>query len=212
MARGRPKDPEQQEKVRAALLNAMRELLGHKSYRSISIREIAEQAGTYSAMISYYFESKEGLVKALLLRTASERQTKLAAIAQEVVANPEQSIDVLVNRVLTLLLKEPWLFRLFQDELMNNNEALRSFFLEHFAQVVISGLRNLFQLLQQNQIIRQDINLQFLVPTFMGLISFPIMALPLLEEAAGIDLETIGSAQWQSHISQFLTSHLVPSK
>lgn len=161
MARGRPKDPEQQEKVQTALLNAMRELLGKKSYKSISIREIAEQADTYSAMISYYFESKDGLVKALLLRTAAERKVKLAAIAQEVVAEPEQSIDVLVNRVLTLLLKEPWLFRLFQDELMNNNPELRAFFLENFAQVVISGLRNLFEMLQQQQIIRQDINLSF---------------------------------------------------
>ena len=140
MARGRPKDPEQQEKVQTALLNAMRELLGKKSYKSISIREIAEQADTYSAMISYYFESKDGLVKALLLRTAAERKVKLAAIAQEVVAEPEQSIDVLVNRVLTLLLKAPWLFRLFQDELKNNNPELRAFFLENFALVVIRAI------------------------------------------------------------------------
>jgi AcrR family transcriptional regulator len=211
MARGRPIDPEQQEKMRMALLDVMRELLSKKTYKSISIREVAELAGTYSAMISYYFENKEGLVKALVLRTAAERKIVLASIAQEVVSAEKEHIPILVNRVLTTLLKEPWLFRLLQDDLMMNNEAFRQFFLDNFVLVVVTGLQNLFTLLQQNQIIRPDVNIKFMVPTFMSLISFPIMSQPVLKDALGIDTETLRSPEWQDHISQFLTSHLTPN-
>ena len=46
----------------------------------------------------------------------------------------------------------------------------------------------------------------------MGLISFPIMALPLLEEAAGLDMKTLESKEWQAHVSQFLKANLALPK
>ncbi|WP_315982105.1 helix-turn-helix domain-containing protein [Aliamphritea spongicola] len=57
--RGRPTDPALQEKRREDLLDAAFELLRHKSYRSITIRELASQANTQSAMIKYYFNDKQ---------------------------------------------------------------------------------------------------------------------------------------------------------
>ena len=210
MTRGRPQDPEQQEKVQAALINAMRDLLCTKTYKSISIREVAKEAGTYSAMISYYFESKEGLLKALILRTAQERQSVLAQIGKEVLSEPDTCIQAMVAKVLRLLLKEPWLFRLIQDELMAANESFKQFFLQQFVQVVVTGLHRVFSQMQQQNIIRDDVNLDFLVPTFMSVIGFPIIALPLLQEATGLDAEVIRSEQWQQHISDFLMSHLTP--
>lgn len=208
MARGRPQDPEQQEKTKSALMDVMKELLSQKAYKSISIREIAEQAGTYSAMISYYFENKEGLVRALILRTAAERQTILASVAQEVVSAEKDHLSILVNRILTTVLTEQWLFRLLQDDVMNSNEAFKQFFIEHFISVVVNGLQQLFTLLQQNKIIRSDVNIKFMVPTFMGLISFPIMFQPIVKDVMEIDIETLKSSQWQEHLSQFLSSHL----
>lgn len=208
MARGRPQDPEQQEKMKTALLDVMRELLSEKTYKSISIREIAEQAGTYSAMISYYFESKEGLVRALVLRTATERKAILANVAQEVIAVKEDHLKILVSRILTTLLREPWLFRLLQDDLMTSNESFKKFFLDNFISVVVSGIQQLLTLLQKNKIIRSDVNIKFMVPTLMGLISFPIMAQPIVKDALGLDMDTLRSEEWQEHISQVLTSHL----
>ena len=208
MARGRPQDPEQQEKMKLALMDVMKELLSHKTYKSISIREIAEQAGTYSAMISYYFENKEGLVRALVLRTATERRAILATVAQEVVSAEKDHLSILVNRILNTLLKEPWLFRLLQDDLMTSNESFKQFFLDNFISVVVSGIQQLLTLLQQNKIIRADVNIKFMVPTLMGLISFPILAQPIVKDALGLDLEVLKSKEWQEHISQVLTSHL----
>ena len=102
------------------------------------------------------------------------------------------------------------MFRLFQDELMLVNHEFRNFFSKNFAQVVISELYGLFAQLQQKKIIRDDLELKYLVPSFMSLISFPIMARPVLGQAIGIDTETLESSGWQEHTSQLLISHLKP--
>jgi AcrR family transcriptional regulator len=49
--------------ARARLVSAATELFVAKGYRGVSIREIADRAGSNSALISYYFSDKEGLFK-----------------------------------------------------------------------------------------------------------------------------------------------------
>lgn len=64
--RGRPVNAITQQQRKHGLMNTAFELLKEKSYRSITIWEIAAKANMQSAMISYYFGDKEGLFIALL--------------------------------------------------------------------------------------------------------------------------------------------------
>jgi len=202
MARGRPKDPELQEKTRSALLEAARVLLYQKSYSTISIRELAAEAGTQSGMISYYFGNKKGLISELLKRTAAERKKKLADISTEVMANRDQAFEILVDKIIDLLLGEPWLFRLFHDEVTFNDSEIKPVLLAEFSDLSKSGLVSLFALLQQEGEIRKDINLNYLVASFMSLIAFPIMNQPMLEGSMGIDPNVVESRQWKRHVSE----------
>ncbi|RYD90762.1 MAG: TetR/AcrR family transcriptional regulator, partial [Sphingobacteriales bacterium] len=47
------------------IMRTAESLFAQKGYDGASVRDIAEAAGVNSAMISYYFGSKEGLIKAL---------------------------------------------------------------------------------------------------------------------------------------------------
>ena len=201
MSKGRPVDPKQQEKMQRALLDALRELLAVKSFKSITIREIASNAGTQSAMISYYFGNKTGLLKALLSSTAREREALLQEMFALVLKDPHNAFDILVNHAIPVLLRDPWLFRLFQEEVILGDSELKQFILEQFPQIAAGVIGKLLRHLQQQGFVHKDINIQFSVASIMGAVGFPIMSQPLLKEAAGIDLETIASDEWKQHLS-----------
>lgn len=60
MAAKRPKDP------RERILRAAVSLFAQKGFSAVGVREIARAAGVNSAMISYYFEGKTGILKDIL--------------------------------------------------------------------------------------------------------------------------------------------------
>lgn len=204
MSRGRPKDPKLQEKTRTALMDAARILLTEKSYSAISIRELAALAETQSGMISYYFGNKKGLIEALLKRAAEQRQKEIISIATEVMDKKEEAFDILVDRLIDLLLKDPWIFKLFQDEATVHDSEIGPIILREFSNVSSGGLERIFTQFQHEGLIHRDINIRYFVATFISLIGFPIMTQPLLRESTGIDLATVASAEWKRHISNFV--------
>jgi len=56
---------------RERLIEAATELFVKKGFRGVSIREVAEQASTNSALIAYYFGDKEGLFKEVFKNVAA---------------------------------------------------------------------------------------------------------------------------------------------
>ena len=64
---------------RARLVGAATELFVKKGYRGVSIREIADQAESNSALISYYFGDKEGLFKEVFKAVAAPLNKKRMA-------------------------------------------------------------------------------------------------------------------------------------
>lgn len=204
MARGRKQDPLQQERTRTALLDAACHLLETKSYQTISIREIASEAGTQSRMISYYFKNKQGLFEAVIQRTAKKRHEHIAKIGIEIMQNPNNTFDILTDRLITLLLSEPWLLKLFHDEVTNENSTIRNIIIREFSTLSSVGLVNLFTKLQDEGLIRKDMNITFFVVSFMSLIGFPIMSQPLFKNSLGVDLDIVATAEWKQHISELL--------
>lgn len=65
--------------ARAALIGAARQKFVAKPYDKVSIRELAQLANVNSAMIKYYFQSKEGLYKAMILEVTGQVMTNIKA-------------------------------------------------------------------------------------------------------------------------------------
>ncbi|MEQ9811140.1 MAG: TetR family transcriptional regulator, partial [Azospirillaceae bacterium] len=51
--------------TRDAILEAAEALFSEHGFKAVTIREIARRAGANVASISYYFQSKEGLLRAI---------------------------------------------------------------------------------------------------------------------------------------------------
>ncbi len=67
------------------ILNSMQKLMQKKDTQSISVSEIAKEAGIGKGSIYYYFKSKEDIVDAVIERSYSDAIQK----AKELVQNPE---------------------------------------------------------------------------------------------------------------------------
>lgn len=209
MARGRPQDPAKQQLSKQALRQAARDLLQQKPYRSISIRELAQQAGMQSAMVSYYFGSKEGLFISLLEESGEHRQKVFQRVAAEILQQPNQALALLVNNMIDLITSEPWLVRLLQDEILTQQSELRSAFLEAVPKRLSRGLLELLETLIQHNILRPDLNPHFAAASLMSNLMFPLLAEPVMSETINVNRDVIRSDAWKQHVTQVLSQGLM---
>ena len=210
MSRGRPRDPARQQASKQALRLAAQQLLEQKPYRSISIRELAQQAGTQSAMVSYYFGSKEGLFLDLLQHSGEQRQQRLQQLGLRIQAQPDQAIGLLVDNLVEMMASEPWLVRLLQDEVLSQQSALRNGFMQAIPDRLKQGLLALFQQLIRQGVLRADLNPGYMVASLMSLVVFPLLAEPVMSQVLNIDRNTIVSDEWKHHLTLVLTQGLAP--
>jgi len=207
--RGRPQNPEQQEQTRQALKQAAKELLYERSYRSITLRTLAERAGTQSAMVSYYFGSKEDLFAELLNDAGEERAAVLESLAEVILAKPEQALDLIVEGLVSLMTADLWMFRLLQDEILTQESRLREDMIR-VGPVRLGGtLIQLLTKLQQVGILKNDLNPQFSAITILSNIMAPIILQPMIKDAFQLDIERIRSPEWKSHLKRILNDSLL---
>jgi len=100
--------------ARDRLLEAAIALLSEKGYASTSVREIVERAGVTKPVLYYYFQSKEGIFRAILSWAADLQETILA----EVMHTPGTVFDRLVSlyrRVYQGVMENKNLFKMIQN-------------------------------------------------------------------------------------------------
>ena len=80
-------------------MRAARRRFATDGYKATTVRHIAADAGVNVALINRYFESKEGLFEACLLRTSSELDSE----SQQ----PSGSVDAVVERLVAHVIDSP---------------------------------------------------------------------------------------------------------
>ncbi|GAA2502131.1 TetR/AcrR family transcriptional regulator [Winogradskya humida] len=73
-------------RTRQLLLDAARQRFAHNGYAATTLREIADDAGVNIALVSRYFESKEGLFSACLTLAADEFRRRAENVPLERIA------------------------------------------------------------------------------------------------------------------------------
>lgn len=112
MARTKAKDSGAEKRdSRAVLFEATAALLSERSTIEVSLSEIAQRSGLNSALIKYYFGSKEGLLLALLERVAERSMADLASlVAMEISA--EQKLRIHIGGIINTYYRSPYINRL----------------------------------------------------------------------------------------------------
>jgi AcrR family transcriptional regulator len=107
----------------AILLDAASKILSERNTIDISLSEIAQASGLNSALISYHFGGKDGLLLALVRRDAEVAMAQL----QQLVAmqiSPEQKVRLHIAGVINTYARFPYLNRLIHFLLDNTNTGL----------------------------------------------------------------------------------------
>jgi len=194
-ARGRPANPEKQQAQKDLLLDAAYALLKEKTYRSITIREIAENAGMKSAMISYYFANKEGLFVALVERFASVNLSRMSVALQS-----SEPIKGFIQTAISHLSENPALSRFIADEVLSQDSLLAQSIVNAMPKKVAQFLPMLMKNLQDKKELRSDIDPKWAAFSLITMILMPFIGARVRDDAWGISHEEVSSPEWVDHI------------
>src|SRR5579872_427784 len=94
--------------VRQQLLAAARALFAKQGYDAVSTRALAEAAQVNPAMISYYFDNKQGLYEAMLADTFQPLVARLGSLLSSAGGQP-QPIRSFLEAYMRTLGANPWM-------------------------------------------------------------------------------------------------------
>ncbi len=123
--------------TRAALLKAGGELFAAKGYEGTSVKDICEKAGVNVSLVSYHFEGKEGLYKAVLEQFSS----KGLELAERILTSPKSKEEFLVRlkmfaeEIVSAHAQNPNCTRIIHRESIMDNPIVKEVFQNSFARV-----------------------------------------------------------------------------
>jgi AcrR family transcriptional regulator len=200
MSRGRPASPENQAKAKRALLDAADDCLKEKSFKEISLREIASKAGQNSAMIAYYFGNKEALFVELLYEAVDDESRKLLLnLAELSPSDIETALRALVTQFVRMHRKSPWLSRFIVDNVILSPGKLRKLFISRILASNGKNILDMFTALQKNGSIPTHYNPEYCRITLMSLLAFPFVAAPVLKDSFDFDIHAVDMDDWIDH-------------
>jgi len=164
--------------------NAARTVFQKKGYAAARTRDIADEAGINIALLNYYFRSKEKLFEIIMLETLTDFYEEVAGVFNDESSDFRAKLELLVNKYITLLLKDDNIPFFILSELRNHSEKLvkkipikklfmGSSFYRQFNEEVARGA------------ISESNPVHFMM-NIMGLVIFPFIAKPFLKCIGGM--------------------------
>ncbi len=169
--------------TRALLICAARRKFVSKSYDKVSIRELAQLAGVNSAMIKYYFQSKEGLYKAMIMEVTGQVMESFAAHLQ----NTEiDNLEDFFRSFVDVIKQSPEFPLLMLKEMVLGQGVCRDYILHEIGAYHIKIFDRIYLRFKQAGRLKQDVDPILFRMSLMGLTLFPWYMRSLVSEMEGI--------------------------
>ncbi len=174
-------DTTTEEKIKSAARVAFHK----KGYAATRTRDIAEEADINLALLNYYFRSKEKLFETIMFETLFSFMQNMAMVLNDEKSTLEKKVELVAEKYIDLIIKEPNVPIFMLSEIRNNAEGLleklpikqlvmnSSFFKQH-QDAVAKGK------------ITEPNPLHFLM-NLLSLVVFPFIGQPLLQGISGLD-------------------------
>jgi AcrR family transcriptional regulator len=156
------------------LIETAERLFAEKGYAETSIRDIAKEASVNSAMISYYFGSKENLIKAILdYRTTN--LTNLFGPVKPAPDNPLEKMLSFVNFFVDKVFEQKHFYQLlFQLQLTAKDDSLLDYY-NSLRHKNYEFLKAMFDTGAANCTFQEEIDISFLTSTLSGTINHIVL-------------------------------------
>ena len=177
------------------LLDALRETLQEKLHSELTLKEIADRAGTSPEMIRYYFGGKDGLIMALLKQTAD----RFARCMDELDATILDELGSPVARILRMLfdfyLAERHVTRVSLSEFQKAESKIHEDFLANRADAVIGRIHAVLKRLVEAGRYDPAMDLRKTAMTIMTMVTGPVTFLSVLP-ARWVSVEELQDPDW----------------
>jgi AcrR family transcriptional regulator len=169
--------------VRRALIDAARTLCIETGLDAATTKSIAERAGVNPAMINYYFGSKEGLGRAMMLESMQPVLEQL----ESAVGAAALSLGEFMRGYMRALASNPWLPQLVVREVLPANGRFRELFFDEIVAHAGPLLRGLVDRAGGSQAADTGVDPALLPVTIASMAVFPFLAAPVLERALDVN-------------------------
>ena len=169
--KGRPKQ-ESDRHIPVAILSAAKGGLLEKCHLDLSIREIASNAGTSSAMINYYFFSKNGLLSELVTSFTSDLRAAIVKLEADIESSSGDHTRIIVRGLADLLYGRPEITSIMFVEMMRPQSEIRQAYANKHGAYTISHIADLFTMLMNKGVYRSNLDVaaitNLLLSTLLG--------------------------------------------
>ncbi|NUZ11058.1 TetR/AcrR family transcriptional regulator [Pseudoalteromonas sp. McH1-7] len=190
--KGRPVDGERQAKQKNKLIEAGKSLLDNKPYSKITIRDIANEAQLNSAMIKYYFGSKENLFIAVVESLSAPLLDKLEKIESE--NRPLYEFIITLSDIISF---NPAVVSILKEEVMFKLTPLSDAFINAFPGKVSELLP---KLIMKETSIKDEVKANLAAFNLVSLIISPFLLDDIREGVWDINDDQISGKEWADYV------------
>lgn len=164
---------------RDTLIAVATPLFAMKGLNGVSVREVARAAGVNLAMISYYFDGKEGLYAAVL----TEQFAILGKLdeIEQMETNAVKKFELYVRATVSRYRKNPYLLRFYTSELTNPTASFETI-IKPAIERVVKMLLNTFTNGLSHEEFREGLNPADTALALAGMINFYFLLEPATSE------------------------------
>lgn len=195
---GRPARAASRDDVREQLIQTAAVLFGERGYAAVSLREISERAGVTPALIAYYFDDKQGLLRTVLEMGLS----RLLVRIQEIMSVPddESLIEHFIEGYLGVLTENPWIPQLLVREVVSADGPARQQFVEQFAVKATRIVPARIAKEVREGRLRAGLDPRLTMLSLLGMCVLPYIAEPILGPLLGYDIDESFGNTYIEHV------------
>jgi AcrR family transcriptional regulator len=159
------------------LLDTAESLFSQKGFDGTSVRDIAEAAGINTAMISYYFGSKEKLMEEIFERKSLNIKEKVADLLKDDSLDPLEKMYSLVDMYIEGILSRKTFHRILLCEQIINQTPSILTMLDKMKTKNSEYINDLIRLGQKKGMFKKNIDIPMMTNTLVGTISHTLVNL-----------------------------------
>lgn len=204
---GRPKSDDNK---KAKLIETAALLFSVKGYDGVSLKEISAEARVTPAMISYYFEGKSGLMHAVMEHAITLMLKMSEKISED--AKNGSFIDSFTEHYLPFICEHQWLVPLLLREVLTKDSDSRHMFLEDYGPRSLQLISPSISQDIDKQILRSDLNPDFMQLSLFGMSILPFLAAPVLSPMYGYTPDKEFAEKYAAHVRKLFLEGAKPKE
>jgi AcrR family transcriptional regulator len=155
-----------------------------KGFAAARTRDIAEEAGMNTALLNYYFRSKEKLFQLIMFETISGFMQNMGVMFNDEETSFEQKVEWMVENYIDLFIMEPEIPLFVMSEIRSHGDEI----LERMpaaSTIMQSVFIKQFKVFAEKGKIMEPNPLHFMM-NLMGMVVFPFIGSPMLKKVGNL--------------------------